>query len=261
MRKSPKEWGKILVAVRLEKYIIAQSHRCIVRLVAEGLRPGDRTAEIEGKLPSHAANHLARLLVDQSDCDSILYIDSDADFAPDTLERLRSLKDGWDYDIFQPFVTGRRWPPAAVWLMDDKERKFRMKEIRDPAVTEEVAGVGLHFTLFRREIFEDKRLARPWFRFPEESVETAESGSEDLTMCLRARELGYSIGATTKVRVGHFGDVSFGWETFQLFLQDRDNVARITAEKQAAQDKIRHKVPPKIGAWGFDLIDTNHKKK
>ena len=259
MRKEPKPWGKILYATRLEKYVEAKHFRSAIRMVAEGLRPGDRTAEIEGKLPSYGANYLARVFL-QSDCDSILFVDSDADFASDTLDKLRDLKDGWSYDIFQPFVTGRRWPPAAVWLLDDPERGFRMKEIRDPAVTEEVAGVGLHFTLFRREIFEDKRLERPWFRFPEESVETAESGSEDLTMCLRARELGYSIGATTKVRVGHFGDVSFGWETFQLFLQDRDNVARITAEKQAAQDKLRHKVPPKIGAWGFDPVDANHKK-
>lgn len=247
MRKEPKPWGKILYATRLEKYVEAKHFRSAIRMVAEGLRPGDRTAEIEGKLPSYGANYLARVFL-QSDCDSILFVDSDADFASDTLDKLRDLKDGWSYDIFQPFVTGRRWPPAAVWLLDDPERGFRMKEIRDPAVTEEVAGVGLHFTLMRREIFEDARLEHPWFSFPPDAEE---SGSEDLTFCLKARALGYSIGATTKVRVGHWGNVSFGWETFQGFLVDRDARMKLEAEKQAAQEKLRHKVPPRIEKWGL----------
>jgi len=247
MRKEPKPWGKILVACRLEKYVLAQFYRSMIRLVAEGQRAGDRNTEIEGKLPAYAANYLARLLL-QSDCDSILFVDSDADFAPSTLDKLRDLKDGWGFDIFQPYVTGRRWPPAAVWLVDDPERKFRMKEIRDPNVTEEVAGVGLHFTLMRREIFEDERLTRPWFAFPEDAEE---NGSEDLTFCARARALGYSIGATSKVRVGHWADVSFGWETVQGFYLDRDARLKIEADKKAALDKMRAKVPPKVGAWGF----------
>ena len=247
MRKEAKGWGKILYATRLEKYVIAQHFRSAIRTVAEGLRPGDRCAEIEGKLPSYAANFLARVLL-QSDCDSILFVDSDADFTSDTLDKLRDLKDGWNFDIFQPFVTGRRWPPLAVWLVDDPVTKFRMKEIKDPNLTEEVAGVGLHFTLMRREIFEDERLVHPWFAFP---ADAEESGSEDLTFCTKARALGYSVGATSKVRVNHWGDVSYGWETYQLYLQDRDNLARIAAEKKAAQDKLRAKVPPKIGEWGF----------
>ena len=249
MRENPKGWGKILVACRLEKYVLAQFYRSMIRMVAEGLQPGDRNTEIEGKLPAYAANYLARIFVDQSDCDSILFVDSDADFSSDTLTQLRNLKDGWDYDIFQPFVTGRRWPPGTVWLVDDPKTKFRMKEIRDPNLTEEVAGVGLHFTLMRREIFEDKRLARPWFAFPEDAEE---SGSEDLTFCLKARALGYSVGATSKIHVGHWGDVSYGWNTYQLYLEDRDAQQRAAEARKAANEKLRTKVPPKPGAWGFD---------
>lgn len=257
MRKEAKPWGRILYATRLEKYVLAQHFRSAIRMVAEGLRPGDRCAEIEGKLPSYAANFLARVLL-QSDCDSILFVDSDADFTSDTLDKLRDLKDGWNFDIFQPFVTGRRWPPLPVWLVDDPDRKFRMKEIRDPNLTEEVAGVGLHFTLMRREIFDDPRLTHPWFAFPPDAEE---NGSEDLTFCMKARDLGYSIGATSKVRVGHWGDTVYGWETLQGYYLDRDERLKMEKAKMEAQTKMRAKVPPKVGEWGFDPVDAIPKTK
>ena len=66
----------------------------------------------------------------------------------------------------------------------------------------EVNGTGMGFTLYRMEMFKDKRLRRPWFKSPasrEEGVFT-----QDLYFALDARKHGHRFAIDCGVKVGHY---------------------------------------------------------
>jgi hypothetical protein len=211
-----RDWGKIMVGVRREKMVIGHFYdNTVLFLVNGGLRDGDGMGIAAAQPAHHAANELGRKLI-KSKFDSLLFIDSDASFPIDTLERLRTLPEGQEFDILQAFYVTRSFPMTPLWLIWDDEKKFWIrKEIRTET-TEEVQGVGFHFTLIRREVLET--LARPWFIYPPD-----EGSTEDVPFCTRAREAGFRIGATSKVKTRHWGEYPFSWQEYQDQLAQRDS--------------------------------------
>lgn len=213
-----KDWGKVMVGVRFEKMVEADFVRSWTRFILDGLRPGD-AIEIPPSAVAHkASNNIVRKLL-ESDCDSVFFLDSDADVKAGLLSELRDYEPGWQYDGFQAFYTARGWPPQAVWYERNNYGQLMRSVIFDEDFTDEVAYVGTHACLLRREIFEamlgdndpDKF---EWFYYPRHH-----GGTEDAAMCIDAKKNGdFHFGATTAVKTHHIGHMAIGWEAYQDYL-------------------------------------------
>lgn len=219
------DWGKMLVGVRLEKTISDEFFDVWTRLLSGGLRDGDRWFISRGKTAHRAANAAARELL-KSDCDTLFFLDSDADIDPDFLHRFRDFEPGWEYDALQAFYTRRGWPPEAIWFQRDSQGVLKKCYVLDE-VTEPVALVGLHACLIRRSVFEkllgdNQPQEHDWFFYPRHTQITEDAAFSD-----EAIHAGFKIGATTAVKAGHISQVTVGWETYQDYLHASGQIERI----------------------------------
>lgn len=209
-------WGKIMVGARLEKMVEAGWVRSWSRLLTEGLHPGDGWELTEGMVAHAASNALVRMLL-KSDKDSLLIVDSDADFEPDLVEKFRTHEAGYEYDALQAFHLRRGWPPEAIWFQRDENGIMRNMIIVGET-TDDVALAGTHCVIIRREVFE-KMLGDhdpetwDWFYYPRHEVMT-----EDAAFSFDALAAGFRLGATTAVKVNHLGHLAVGWDVYQEYL-------------------------------------------
>lgn len=91
---------------------------------------------------------------------------------------------------------------AQIWG-DPNEHpvNFKPQKPRLDGGIQECNGTGMGFTLYRMEMFKDKRLRRPWFK---SAASTAEGVfTQDLYFALDARKHGHRFCVDTSVRVGH----------------------------------------------------------
>jgi 2-polyprenyl-3-methyl-5-hydroxy-6-metoxy-1,4-benzoquinol methylase len=220
-----RDWGKIMLGVRLEKTLTDRFFTVWTELLTRGLRAGDRYAIAQGQVAHRAANSLARQLL-KSDCDTLAFIDSDADIDADFLNRFRDFEGGSEYDVLQAFYTRRGWPPDAIWFQRDIDGVLKKCLVLDET-TEDVAIVGLHVCLIRREVFErllgdNDPETFDWFYYPRNSLET-----EDAAFSMAAIAAGFRLGATTHVKAGHISNVTIGWETYQEYLHTSGEMERV----------------------------------
>jgi len=213
----PRGWGKICLGVRLEKQ--TDSH-FVLRLVEtiQNLRPGDAYLLERGK-PAHlSANNIIRRFLTETDCDTLWFLDSDADIGPGFLETFREYEPGWEFDALQAFYTRRGWPPRPIWFRTMADEPERMVETFPLTMGASAVGlIGTHCALFRREIFtaiRDQSPAVPfddfqWFCYPRHLQR-----SDETTLSIEASQLGFRLGATTEIQAGHFSTVTTGWETY-----------------------------------------------
>jgi SAM-dependent methyltransferase len=211
------DWGRILVSTRLEKQISPRFFQAWTKLIKTGLRQDDGLYMVAGKVAHAAQNDIVRTML-EGPFDSLLTLDSDADVAPDFLERFRTFEPGFAYDALQAFYPRRGWPPRAIWIKPNALGEMMECFVIDPDATEEVGIVGTHACLFRRELFE-RMLgdADPdtfdWFYYPRH-VQMSEDGA----FSQEARALGFKLGATTAVRAGHVTEITTTWDTYQEYL-------------------------------------------
>ena len=83
--------------------------------------------------------------------------------------------------------------------------------------------IGMHEAFSKNS--EGKRNPHPWFA---EMVGDGVQYGEDITFCLRARQLGYPIWLDTAVKVGHVKSHMLDWDGY---------VAKITAQREATLAK------------------------
>lgn len=210
-----KDWGRIMIGVRREKLVIGNFFdNWTLFLVQGGMRDGDGVAIAQAQPAHHAANELGRKLM-ASKFDTLCIIDSDASFPINTLEKMRRLQAGQEFDILQAFYVTRSFPMTPLWLMWDDEKKFWTRKDVRTEKTEEVNAVGFHFTLIRRTVLE--KLERPWFYYPRD-----EGSTEDVPFCTDARAAGFRVGATSEVKTRHWGEYPFGWGEYQEQLVRRE---------------------------------------
>ena len=224
-----RDWGTICVGTRLEKMVDSQFVADWSHLIAKGLRPGDAFLVSRDRVAHKSANALVHDFL-KSDMDTICFVDSDADFGPEILEELRTLEAGMEYDALQAFYVRRGWPPEAIWFTRNALGEPCQSYIFDEG-TQEVIMVGLHFTLFRREVFEkalaerDPAIAEEdyeWFAY-----ERHVSGHEDTAFSKEVEAMGFHMGATSVVKTGHISRVVTGWETYHQFLEVSGQMKRI----------------------------------
>lgn len=231
-----RDWGKILVGTRLEKQVDSAFIPVWCALITGGLRPGDAWAIVRDRIAHRALNDLVRKLL-TSDCDTLMTVDSDADFAPSLLSEMRDYEPGWQYDALQAFYCRRGWPPEAIWITPTGDDRWVNNIVVHPDAIADVGVIGTHCALFRREIFETMLGdADPtnfdWFYYPRHGRET-----EDTMLSIEAAKLGFRLGATTHVRAGHISRVIVGWETYQEYLAlNRD---KISEQIKATQKELQ----------------------
>lgn len=212
------DWGRILVSTRLEKQISTRFFQAWSQLITNGLRQGDGFFSIAGRVAHRAQNEVVRHFL-ATDCDTLLTLDSDADVAPDFLEKFRSHEPGFAYDILQAFYPRRGWPPRAIWMKRNDAGDMMECFVIDPDKTDDVDMVGTHACLFRREVFlrllgDNDPETFDWFFY-----ERHNDASEDGTFSVEAQRAGFRLGATSAVRAGHVTEVTTTWDSYQEYLQ------------------------------------------
>lgn len=211
-------WGRICVGTRLEKQVDSRFFKCWTDLVMRGLRKGDGVIVVDDKVAHAASNEMVRRFL-KTNQETLFMLDSDADIGPNFLNEFRDFEGGWEYDLLQAFYCRRGWPPDAIWFKKSFHGDMFIRAVYGEDVTEDVAIIGTHAALIRREVFERLLGDRDpesfdWFYYPRH-----EKASEDGAFSNEAAAAGFRLGATTHVKAGHISRVTTGWETYQEYLQ------------------------------------------
>lgn len=224
MPSTPAPWGHVCVGTRLEKNVEAGFVHAWTNLLLRGLRKGDAVLIESGKVAHWASNELVRRFL-KTECDTLMFLDSDADdLGPEFLSHFRDYEGGWEFDALQAFYTRRGWPPEPIWFKEQNGVMMQCMVLNEG--TEEVALIGTHCVLIRREVFEkmlgDNDPAKfDWFYYPRHEIT-----SEDGAFSAEARRAGFRLGATTHVKVGHISHVTTGWDTYQDYMKVSGQGAR-----------------------------------
>lgn len=161
--------------------------------------PGVQLISVQsGALISRARNKVLELFLG-TDCDHLLFTDSDMVWEPEATSRL--------LEVNAPIVSaayygkgsgGEVFPVAS--LKDDRGLA-RLNEFPDTGVFE-VFGVGMGFCLIKREVVEALTPIKKLWPYAE--IEYGrEALGEDVTFCMRAAKKGFKSYLDPRVRVGH----------------------------------------------------------
>ena len=111
-------------------------------------------------------------------------------------------------------VSGLYWtkgtPSMPLIYGDPKEKRetpagmFKVRHDWKPGDVVECNGMGMGFTLFKMELFKDKRLKKPYFQTISDHGENGpRQYTQDLSFFEKFRMLGYRCAVDTRVQVGH----------------------------------------------------------
>jgi hypothetical protein len=110
------------------------------------------------------------------------------------------------YDV----VSGLYWTKGEGGMPmiygNPKKNDFAPQRVKTNTV-QQARGLAMGFTLFKLDIFRDKRLEKPWFKTlqeykPEEM--SSKSYTQDLYFYEKAGKLGYKFACDNRIKVGHY---------------------------------------------------------
>lgn len=177
--------------------------------------------------------------LDETECEWLVFIDTDMGFAADAVERLVLAAD----PVKRPIVGGLcfalkhmaedhkggfRVMPAPTLFMFAKNGKqgvgFANRFIYPPEALVQVAGTGAAFIVIHRSVLETMRAKHGdhWYDFVQ--YEDGTTISEDLSFCWRAHEIGQPIFVDTRIKVTHHKQFWLGEGDYQM--PDREPMAR-----------------------------------
>lgn len=194
------DFGKIAIGLRYTKpsTVFMESW---TRLISEGMRQGDKVLPIVGDLPHHFAAETLVYHFLKTDCDTLLMVDDDHGFQPDTLHRLRNTVANHSFDVVGALYPTRRPPYRPIIMVYDPESdEYKTLSVQNPRETEEVHIIGLGMTLIRRDIILKIKKAKPGellFYWP------SCGDGEDASFCRSVREQNGKIGVDTRVCITH----------------------------------------------------------
>lgn len=148
----------------------------------------------------------------QSGLEWLWFLDTDVEFAPDTLDRLlEATKDGERKIVSAPYWTEDENGPFVVWYRLDPEGFRAYAEIPESGVVQ-LAACGMGCCLIHRDVFASMVKDRhnpddPWVWFSHDLVEMATGpirAGEDFSFCLRAYKRGFPTYGVTDIRVDHY---------------------------------------------------------
>lgn len=144
---------------------------------------------------AHNRNKIVTQLLDK-DYTHVLFVDSDMQFEPDTLQRMLE----HDKDILGLAANRRKLPlESVVKPLDGDITKPLPKELFEA----ESCGTGM--MLIKSGVFE--YLPAPWFEFTYD--EKGERVGEDVEFCRKARMAGYDIHVDPTIPIKHLGEYGY----------------------------------------------------
>jgi hypothetical protein len=213
-----KDWGRICAGTRLEKQVDSAFVEMWSLFISKGLRKGDGYLIARDQPAQISANKLVRNFL-KTNADTLFMLDSDADIGPNFLNEFRDYEPGWNYDVLQAWYPRRGWPPEAIWFRKSLLGDTYQVATYDPDVIADVAIVGTHALLIRREVFikqlgDNDADTFDWFFYPRH-----EKSSEDAAWAREVAALGFRLGATTHVKAAHIGRMITDWDTYLEYLE------------------------------------------
>jgi hypothetical protein len=247
-----KPWGRIIVGTRLEKTVSSRFVVVWSDLISRGLAPGDGFLIARGMVAHKAANYLIREFL-KTEADALLFLDSDADVPYDLIQQFRGYEPGTEYDLLQAFYIRRGWPPRPIWLKAMPTGIYMETHVLEPDIVQDVALVGTHCALVRREVFErilgDEDPARfEWFSYKRHCQE-----SDEVSLSREALAHGFRLGATTAIRAGHISELTTDWQSYQDWLENTGMVPLIHRYRELAGlvAEFLHEDPELVVARSF----------
>lgn len=185
---------------------------------------------------SASRNELTRQFLDDSSADWLMWIDSDMAWNPDALEQLLAVADPTDRPIVGGLAFGSlddKLFPTIYHLASMPEGGFSTVRVfdypRDALVRCDATGAAfllIHRTALERIRDHGFNRTFPWFQ---ETENAGQPVGEDITFCLRARQLGIPVHVNAAVKVGHHKSTLLTEERFMAQLLAE-------AEQQTAQE-------------------------
>lgn len=147
----------------------------------------------------------------QSDCEYLMFIDSDMTFDHRSIEILSST--GLDFVTAKAFKRVYPYQPCFYTKVEYKDDKPHLESPVEYGVgLLPIEGAGLACALIKKEVFQ--KIKAPYF-FPLKNL------GEDLTFCLKLKEAGIQMYCDTRVQFGHVGASEIKEEDFKRVYQDR----------------------------------------
>ena len=209
------DWGRIAVGCRMGGAPDPMFVSNLMRLITRWLRNKDSVMDPTIELPHHYAAECMVNNFIKSSADTLLMLDDDMVFAADDLEKLRSDKDGFQYDMLGALYQSRKPPHNPLCIQNDPKSPtgYSNNIMPAPDCILPVGILGLGFTLVRRSIIKKIAEAKP----PKELMfywgKTGDS--EDAGFCKRVAAAGGTLGVSTRVSVGHRMGLVLRWDAVE----------------------------------------------
>lgn len=143
----------------------------------------------------------------------ILTMEHDNAPPPDGLLKLYENMDKYDGIGGLYFTKGEAGQPMSYGRPNSFPVNF-IPFMPDPETVTPCRGIAMGFSLFKMEMFKDKRLPRPLFETKQEYIPGvgAQAYTQDLAFCEAAGKLGYKFAVDSRVKVGHYDySTDFMW--------------------------------------------------
>lgn len=164
---------------------------------------------MEGMEVGEAYNEVIKMILDNPELQTfkfILTLEEDNAPPPDGLLKLYESID--DYDVVGGlyWTKGEGGQPMCYGDPNIMPLTF-IPQVPKPDDVTPCNGLGMGFTLFRLEMFKDKRFEHGhWFKTKQEVIPGvgAQVITQDLFFFQKAHELGYKVACDSRVKVGHY---------------------------------------------------------
>lgn len=171
---------------------------------------------VPGREVGDAYNTAVEMIVNSEGTKNFKYIltvehDNLVPFMPNTLGPLQTLYENMDkYDVIGGLYRLKGEPPVPLIYGDPKEKRdnvagmFKVRWDWKLGDVVECNGMGMGFTLFKLDIFKDKRLTKPYFKTMAEHTDKGPAMyTQDLYFFEKIRALGYRVAVDTRVQLAH----------------------------------------------------------
>lgn len=168
---------------------------------------------IENMEVGEAYNHVIKMVLENPELSKfrfLLTIEEDNAPSPDGLLKLYESIDLYDVVGGLYWTKGEAGQPMCYGNPNEMPLNF-IPQIPQPDSVTPCNGLGMGFTLFRMEVFKDKRFEYgEWFKTRQGINDQGgvEAFTQDLWFFQKAHEFGYKVACDARVRVGHYDAAS-----------------------------------------------------
>jgi len=175
--------------------------------LATFIKPCDVEFAVSARKPVEAGrNDIVRQFL-KTDCDYLLFIDTDVIMSSDAVVKLWKERDNFDIVSGLYFKKGSNHTPVAydtTKIDDDGIMQWRVISNWDGKSVIPVEAVGMGICLIPRAVFE--KLEKPYFKMDLMDIGSSEKYSplgEDIYFCKKVRDKGITIGLHTGCQCYH----------------------------------------------------------